>query len=93
VAVNLLPSASVYFCEAGLFKGLQAKEIRKSLRCSSSRGGLWSQRFKQPRPLSRPAGAKRERNSVQQNTIASISVFVKAIRYRQKKRAGPKLDP
>jgi hypothetical protein len=80
---NLLSFATAYFRESGLFKGLQAKEIRKSLRRSGSPGGLWSQRFKQPRPLSGPAGAERERNSAQQNTVTRISVFVKAIRYRQ----------
>ena len=54
------------------------------------------QRFKQPRPLSRPAGAERERDSVQRNTITNISDFVKPIRSRQKKSivlpGAPSLD-
>jgi hypothetical protein len=75
---KLASFAFFYFSESGLFNGLCAKEIRKSLRRSGSHGGLWSQRFKQPRPLSRPAAAERQRNSVHQNTIIHISVFVKA---------------
>jgi hypothetical protein len=74
----LLPFAGVYFRESGLFKGLQAKEIRKSLRCSGSHGGLWAQRFKQPRLLSRPPPSGK-RIPFNKNTITNISVFVKTI--------------
>jgi hypothetical protein len=43
--------------------------------------------FQTAAALSRPAGAERESNSVQQNTVTNSSDFVKAIRYR---RLAPK---